>query len=136
MQMGRSIRGCHATILEPIGAEEKILLVGSPNVGKSVIFGHLTGRYVTVSNYPGTTVEVTKGKGKIRQKEVCVIDTPGMYSLVPITEEERVARDILLKERPEVVVRVTAAKNWSMMLHLTPPLTVPNVTVRLDRNPT
>lgn len=132
--MGKSTRGCHATILEPIGAEEKIVLVGSPNVGKSVIFGHLTGRYVTVSNYPGTTVEVTKGKGKIRQKEVGVIDTPGMYSLVPITEEERVARDILLEERPEVVVQVVDAKNLERMLHLTLQLIEADVPVLLDLN--
>ena len=132
--MGKSTRGCHVTILEPTGAEEKILLVGSPNVGKSVIFGHLSGRYVTVSNYPGTTVEVTKGKGKIRQKEVGVIDTPGMYSLVPITEEERVARDILLEERPKVVVQVVDAKNLERMLHLTLQLIEADVPVLLDLN--
>jgi ferrous iron transport protein B len=44
------------------GAKPRIILVGNPNVGKSVVFGHLTGRYVTVSNYPGTTVEVARGE--------------------------------------------------------------------------
>ena len=55
---------------------EKIAIVGSPNVGKSVIFNNLTGAYATVSNYPGTTVEVTRGKCAIHQKEYEVIDTP------------------------------------------------------------
>ena len=66
-----------------------IAIVGNPNVGKSVMFNNLTGTYVTVSNYPGTTVEVSKGKCKIGDEQFEVIDTPGMYSLFPITEEER-----------------------------------------------
>lgn len=98
---------------------EKIAIVGSPNVGKSVIFNVLTSRYVTVSNYPGTTVEVSRGKGKFEGKEYEVIDTPGMYSLLPITEEERVARAILLEEEPKVVVQVVDAKNLERMLPFT-----------------
>jgi len=61
----------------------KIILVGNPNVGKSVVFGQLTGRYVTVSNYPGTTVEVSRGEIRDRGRSVEVIDTPGVYSLLP-----------------------------------------------------
>ena len=57
----------------------KIAIVGSPNVGKSVMFNRLTGIYVTVSNYPGTTVEVSRGKGRVGEKEFEVIDTPGMF---------------------------------------------------------
>ena len=57
----------------------KIVIVGNPNVGKSVLFGRLTGAYATVSNYPGTTVEVFHGKTKIGEEEFHVIDTPGMY---------------------------------------------------------
>ena len=124
----------HGTVVEEIEGRKKIVLVGSPNVGKSVIFSHLTGRYVTVSNYPGTTVEVTRGKGIIANREVGIIDTPGMYSLVPITEEERVARDILLEERPNVVVQVIDAKNMERMLHLTPQLIESDVPVLLDLN--
>ncbi|MBW1921380.1 MAG: 50S ribosome-binding GTPase, partial [Deltaproteobacteria bacterium] len=93
MPTGQNQECRHGTVVEEIEGRKKIVLVGSPNVGKSVIFSHLTGRYVTVSNYPGTTVEVTRGKGIIANREVGIIDTPGMYSLVPITEEERVARD-------------------------------------------
>lgn len=97
----------------------KIAIVGSPNVGKSVLFNNLTGSYATVSNYPGTTVEVSRGKGKIGDEEFEVIDTPGMYSLLPITEEERVARSILLDEQPAVILHVVDAKNLERMLPLT-----------------
>ena len=60
---------------------QELVIVGSPNVGKSVIFNFLTKRYVTVSNYPGTTVEVMRGKAKIEENEFEIVDTPGMYSL-------------------------------------------------------
>ena len=70
-------------------APPKVILVGNPNVGKSVIFGQLTGRYVTVSNYPGTTVEVARGEAKEGGKSVEVIDTPGVYSLLPMSEDEQ-----------------------------------------------
>ena len=96
-----------------------VAIVGNPNVGKSVMFNNLTGAYVTVSNYPGTTVEVSRGKGKIGEDEFEVIDTPGMYSLLPITEEERVARAILLEEHPELVLHMIDAKNLERMLTFT-----------------
>ncbi|WP_239005372.1 FeoB small GTPase domain-containing protein [Gloeothece citriformis] len=97
----------------------QIALVGMPNVGKSVLFHALTGTYVTVSNYPGTTVEVSRGQTSIGDRSVAVIDTPGMYSLVPITEEERVARDLLLKEPIDLAIHVLDAKNLARMLPLT-----------------
>src|SRR2546425_9321112 len=74
----------------------RILIVGNPNVGKSVLFNRLTGRYVVVSNYPGTTVEVSRGKTRIGDSLYEVIDTPGMYSLRPLSDEERVGRKLLL----------------------------------------
>ena len=98
---------------------KKIAIVGSPNVGKSVLFNRLTGTYVTVSNYPGTTVDVSRGKTKIGDSEFEVIDTPGMYSLLPITEEEKVARDLLLKEKPDIVIHIVDAKNLERMLPFT-----------------
>ena len=98
----------------------KIAIVGSPNVGKSVLFNSLTGSYrAVVSNYPGTTVEVSRGKAKIGSEEFEVIDTPGMYSLLPITEEEKVARWILLNESPCLVLHVIDAKNLERMLGFT-----------------
>lgn len=103
-----------------VGIEKKIALVGTPNVGKSAIFNRLTGAYVTVSNYPGTTVEVSRGLlTSIKNKKVQVVDTPGMYSLIPISEEEKVARDLLIYEKPDVVMHVVDAKNLQRMLPLT-----------------
>jgi ferrous iron transport protein B len=97
----------------------KVALVGNPNVGKSVLFNALTGAYVTVSNYPGTSVEVARGNAVIEGEHFEIIDTPGMYSLLPITEEERVAREILLNETPDVVIHVIDARNLERMLTMT-----------------
>ena len=97
----------------------KIALVGSPNVGKSVIFHHLTGQYVTVSNYPGTTVEVTWGQFKRDGRAADVVDTPGIYSLHPISGEEQVTRELLFMEKPDLVIHVIDAKNIGRMLSLT-----------------
>ncbi|WP_245754911.1 ferrous iron transporter B [Pelosinus propionicus] len=96
-----------------------MVLVGSPNVGKSVIFNYLTGQYVAVSNYPGTTVDISRGYSKINGKSYEIIDTPGMYSLIPLTEEERVSRMLLCQEQPDIVLNVIDAKNIRRMLHLT-----------------
>jgi ferrous iron transport protein B len=97
----------------------KIILVGNPNVGKSVIFGQLTGRYVTVSNYPGTTVEVSRGEAKDRGRSLEVIDTPGVYSLLPMSEDERVTRDILMCEQDARILQVCDAKNMRRSLMIT-----------------
>ena len=97
----------------------KIVIVGSPNVGKSVLFNVLTKKYVNVSNYPGTTVEVSRGAAKIGNLECEIVDAPGMYSLLPITEEERVARRVLINENPDIVIQVVDAKNLERMLSLT-----------------
>ena len=96
----------------------KIVLVGNPNVGKSVIFGLLTGKYVTVSNYPGTTVEVSNGNLNLDGKRLLIIDSPGVNSFVPMSEDERVTRDILLADRPENIVLVADSKNLKRALML------------------
>jgi ferrous iron transport protein B len=103
----------------PTGPVIKVALVGSPNVGKSSVFHALTGRRVIISNYPGTTVDIFRGTAVFDGRQVEVIDTPGMYSLHSITEEERVGRAILLKEKPDVVVHVVDAKNLERMLPMT-----------------
>lgn len=97
----------------------RIILVGSPNVGKSSLFNELTGTYTTVSNYPGTSVEISRGHCDIAGTRYEVLDTPGMYSLMPISEEEKVARDILLNETPYVVIHVIDARNVERMLPMT-----------------
>jgi len=111
-----------------------VLIVGNPNVGKSVLFHKLTGRYVTVSNYPGTTVEVARGVMRYRGRKFAIIDSPGMYSLAPITDEERVARRILLRDRPDLVLHVVDAKNLARMLPLTLQLMETGVPVILVLN--
>lgn len=111
---------CCGTGWKSLGAKglPRLVLMGTPNVGKSALFNALTGAYVTVSNYPGTTVELSRGRAVIEGTAWEVIDTPGMYSLFPITEEERVARAILL-ENPDLVLHVVDAKNLARMLTLT-----------------
>ncbi|MBI5695522.1 MAG: ferrous iron transport protein B [Nitrospirae bacterium] len=90
---------------------KKLLLIGNPNVGKSVLFGQLTGKYVTVSNYPGTSVEVTYGNASIKGEQFTVVDTPGINSLLPMSEDEVVTRDMLLTEDFDHVLQVADTKN-------------------------
>ncbi|MGF1479950.1 MAG: FeoB small GTPase domain-containing protein [Cyanophyceae cyanobacterium] len=99
--------------------QTNIALVGSPNVGKSLLFNLLTGTYVTVSNYPGTTVEVARGQAVVAGENVTIFDTPGMYSLIPITEEEHVARDLMTNQKIDLVIHVVDAKHLGRMLNLT-----------------
>lgn len=98
---------------------KKLIVVGNPNVGKSVLFNRLTGAYVVVSNYPGTTVEVSRGQMKIGANVYEVVDTPGMYALRPISDEERVGRELLIHEPADVVLHVIDAKNLDRMLTFT-----------------
>ena len=92
-------------------SQSKVILIGNPNVGKSVIFNYLTGKYVTVSNYPGTTVEVSTGPMSAQGKRLQLIDTPGVNSLIPMSEDEKVTRDILLKEPRSYLIQVMDTKN-------------------------
>lgn len=103
----------------PAQSLPKVMLVGCPNVGKSVLFNALTGAYSTVSNYPGTSVEVARGHCEIDGKRFEILDTPGMYSLLPISEEERVARTMLLTEEAHLVLHVIDARNIDRMLPMT-----------------
>ncbi len=103
-------------------------------MGKSVIFGLLTGKYVTVSNYPGTTVEVTSGNISLDGKRLVLIDTPGVNSLVPMSEDEKVTRDILLSECPSAVVQVGDAKNLKRTLLITLQIAEMGLPMTLDLN--
>jgi ferrous iron transport protein B len=115
-------------------AFEKVILIGNPNVGKSVIFGLLTGKYVTVSNYPGTTVEVSYGNISIGDGRFTLIDSPGVNNLTPMSEDEKVTRDILLKERLEAVVLVADAKNLKRTIMLLVQLAEMELPCILDLN--
>jgi len=96
-----------------------LLLVGNPNVGKSVIFGALTRRYVTVANYPGTTVEITRGAARAVPGTPELIDTPGTNALTPQSEDEEVTRNILLAEPLATVLQIGDTKNLRRVLYLT-----------------
>ncbi|GBE02653.1 ferrous iron transport protein B [bacterium BMS3Bbin06] len=124
---------CHSRESVVPGAE-RIVLVGTPNVGKSVIFGLLTGKYAAVSNYPGTTVEISQGNINYEGTRYLVIDTPGVNSLMPMSEDERVTRDILLQERPFSVIQVADSKNLKRALLITLQLAEMELPVVLDLN--
>jgi len=100
---------------------KKIFLVGNPNVGKSVVFSRLTGVHVISSNYPGTTVEFTKGYLELEGEKKEILDLPGIYSLDPTSPAEKVALS-LLEEHPKdeiVVINVVDSTNLERNLLLT-----------------
>lgn len=113
-----SARNCHGAS-EPLtaarseGALRSVVLAGNPNVGKSVFFNALTGTYVDVSNFPGTTVEITRG----RRGTDDILDTPGVYGVGSFNDEEAVARDVILAA--DVVVNVVDAVHPERDLFLT-----------------
>jgi ferrous iron transport protein B len=102
-----------------IAQPSTLLLVGNPNVGKSVVFGALSKTYVTVANYPGTTVEIARARATALPGAPELIDTPGTNSLTPQSEDEAVTRDILLAEPESLVVQVGDMKNLRRTLYLT-----------------
>ncbi|MEI6667655.1 MAG: ferrous iron transporter B [Acidobacteriota bacterium] len=98
----------------------RIALVGNPNVGKSVLFGRLTGQYAIVSNYPGTTVAVTKGRALVNGEVCDLIDTPGVNALEgEVSEDELVTRRIVEGDGVDVIVQVVDARNLRRGLMLT-----------------
>ena len=125
----------HDKVQVSLRGKSKILLVGQPNVGKSVIFALLTGRYVTVSNYPGTTVEVSYGLAKFSpQGDTVIIDTPGVNSLIAQSEDERVTHQIILEESPQAIIQIADAKNLKRSLLLTISLIELGIPLILDLN--
>lgn len=110
---------CTEEIAATATAERMIVLVGNPNVGKSVLFSKLTGKYVTVSNYPGTTVEIARGEGRIEGESIAVLDTPGVNELAARTGDARVTCDVLRDYPDATIVQVADAKNLRRALLLT-----------------
>ncbi|MDK2892994.1 ferrous iron transport protein B [Methanohalophilus sp.] len=111
---------CPSSSNQPIDIRSKnIAFVGNPSVGKSAFFSRITGIGVIVSNYPGTTVEITQGSVQIGNRVVNVVDLPGIYSLGAATEDEKVSKRYLLKEKPDVIVNVVDATRLERNLFLT-----------------
>ena len=97
----------------------KIVIVGNSNVGKSSLFNHLVKEYSIVANYPYTTIEIARGMLTIGGKQFELIDTPGIYSLEIQSEDEIVTRDILITEHPECIIQCIDAANLKTSLLLT-----------------
>ncbi len=95
-----------------------IALAGNPNVGKSVLFNRLTGVDVSISNYPGTTVDYTEGKARVGGEEYKVVDLPGSFSLEAKDKAEEVAGQMLEDMEPDVVVCVIDATSIERGLYL------------------
>lgn len=110
-----------ATPSTPHPAEGRRLVIGlagQPNVGKSTVFSILTGLSAEVGNWPGRTVERREGSTRIRGREFHVVDLPGTYSLTSNSEEERIAREFILEERPDVIVMLADASALERNLYL------------------
>ncbi len=124
-------------IVEVVYKIKKILLVGNPNVGKSVIFSRITGVDVIASNYPGTTVDYCRGCTGHGEKRIEVIDVPGTYSLEPTTPAEEVAVKMLnkaIEEGDSIIVNVIDATNLERNLNLTLQLLKKNIPMVIALN--
>jgi len=99
--------------------ELKVAIIGNPNVGKTTLFNTLTGEKQHVGNWPGVTVEKIEGYGKVDGVRVHYIDLPGVYSLSAYSIDEKIARDFILTENPDVVVDIVDATNLERNLYLT-----------------
>ncbi len=110
----------------------KIVLVGNPNVGKSVVFSNLTGTRVMISNYAGTTVEFTRGEFSAEQESFEVLDAPGTYSLTPTSRVEEVAASLV--DQADIIINVVDATNLERNLFLTTEVLERNVPVIIALN--
>jgi len=126
---------CHSVesnISSRISGIKRILLMGNPNVGKSVIFSRLTGVRVIASNYPGTTVSYTHASMKLGEETVEVIDVPGTYTLEPTSQAEEIASQML--DSGDLVINVVDATNLERNLYLTLQLLERNIPVIVALN--
>jgi len=112
----------------------KIALAGNPNSGKTTVFNSLCGAREKIGNWPGTTVEKKQGYFTYQDGKIEVVDLPGTYSLSAYSLDERIARDFLIKEKPELVVCVIDATNLERNLYLVIQLLEMGQPVLLDLN--
>ena len=99
--------------------EMKIALVGNPNCGKTTLFNALTGSNQYVGNWPGVTVEKKEGLARVDNRDVTIVDLPGIYSLSPYSMEEIVARSFVVDEHPDAIINIIDATNIERNLYLT-----------------
>ena len=111
-----------------------IAVVGNPNCGKTTLFNGLTGSHQTVGNWPGVTVERIVGEFTYKDREITIVDLPGIYSMSPYTLEEVVSRDYVLKENPDVIVDLVDSTNIERNLYLTTQLIETGVPVVIALN--
>ena len=97
----------------------RIALAGNPNCGKTTLFNALTGSNQYVGNWPGVTVEKKEGTTHLEDKELTVVDLPGIYSLSPYSMEEIVSRDFIIGEAPDCIIDIVDATNLERNLYLT-----------------
>ena len=97
----------------------KVALVGNPNSGKTTLFNKLTKSRHKTGNYPGVTVELSEGDCSYQEQKMTIIDLPGIYNLTSNSEEEVIARDYIIKEKPDVVVNIIDTSNIERGLFLT-----------------
>jgi len=97
----------------------KVAMIGNPNVGKTALLNALTGGNFVVGNFPGTTVEKKSGKSKINGKDIEFVDLPGIYSIQAYSPDEKIARDYILNNQPDLILNVLDASNLERNLYLT-----------------
>src|SRR4051812_4604561 len=123
--------GCSVATLPPPPAiptrRHIVAIVGPPNSGKSTLFNRLTGLRQKVANFPGVTVEHRTGKVKLENREVFVVDLPGIYSMTPQSEDERVTHDVLTGRmhelpRPDAILLILDSTNLHRHLVLAAPV--------------
>lgn len=112
----------------------KIALAGNPNAGKTSIFNGLTGAHQKVANFPGVTVEKRVGFRRFENYDITFVDLPGTYSLTAYSQDERVAREYILNENPDIIINVIDSGNLERSLYLTTQLIEMGVHIIIDLN--
>ena len=114
----RHRRGHFQSTIRAGGKPIRIALAGNPNSGKTSLFNAITGQHQHIGNYPGVTVEKKYGRLQFKNELIEIIDLPGTYSLTAYSMEEIVARDFVIKEKPDVIIDVLDATNLERHLYL------------------
>jgi ferrous iron transport protein B len=112
----------------------KIALVGNPNSGKTSVFNGLTGAHQKVANFPGVTVEKRTGQCSYNGYEITVVDLPGIYSLSTQSPDEKVSRDFIINEKPDIIINILDTGNLERGLYLTVQMIEMGIDIVLDLN--